>query len=360
MTKRSSSKRRVKSSAARSTQASTQAINDDLKKVDAETDGYSIVQIVLVVMAIIFFLMKSWLSKRLHCSNSSNGDSLNYIIDICYLYNYIHDSSISAVQHLSVLEDIWNKIGKILLIYTFIVTQIIDKRETPKPEMISVQLNIFTGLGVERPSFSRINSNVSERNAIRRLNTEDLDIEEGVEWDVVYEGKPQIKMFNNELRKARKKPIVLKDQCPKLCLLDVGPFKHNELVWQQLFGLVKTLLMENSVSVQASCSFPTRARHFIYCITFERKDTWGKQGVGILGDKMRLLIVNKDQLEYLSEHEDYGTKQASEAEFSPWSNQRLEQMKELARHVKDTGGFDELVPGNDDRYYGVIKLRMKR
>ena len=36
----------------------------------------------------------------------------------------------------------------------------IDKRETPKPEMISV---IFTGLGVERPDFSTIN----------RLNTEE-------------------------------------------------------------------------------------------------------------------------------------------------------------------------------------------
>ena len=78
---------------------------------------------------------------------------------------------------------------------------------------------------------------------------------------------------------------------------------------------------------------------------------------------MRLLIVNKDQLEYVSKlqtPETFGknTKQSDHGNKT-WRKQRLLQMRELAKHVKETGGFNDQA-SNDNRYYGILKLRMKR
>ena len=225
-------------------------------------------------------------------------------------------------------------------IYGFINLRGVDPRE----HIISVQTNVIM------PEQDDDNSNDKVDDAWPGC----------IMWQIISE-KPATEIeFQQILAKARKKPLVLQEECPTMGLMDIGPFNINNLAWNHLYGLVSSLLCNTPAIVKGACNLEVNRYRMIYCLTFESSE---QVGYNSASRKMRVLLVSRKQLKILHMNPNYGLNDhrgRSYAWSSVWQQQRMQQLKELGQHVANTGGFDDetYVQENLNRYYGTVEVWM--
>ena len=183
-----------------------------------------------------------------------------------------------------------------------------------------------------------------------------------VDWHAISEKPAPEKEFQQALAKARGKPLALQEDCPTLGLLDIGRYDITQnLTWIALYAYVSNLLCNTSAIIKGSLDGEVSRVRMLYCLTFEYPyNPQLNVEYNVTSRKMRLLIVSLKQLKYLHDHIDldYGLAEASSKSYwaGRWGQMRLEQLKEFASHVADTGGFRDKFEKNMNRYYGTIEI----
>ena len=224
--------------------------------------------------------------------------------------------------------------------------------KNPREHIISVQMNVVTGVVSDK---DHINSS-----SITQCDTEEDAWEGKLVWNVISEAPAPDDDFQKLLRLARKKPRALQKECPTLELLDTGPYNVKSFLWQNIYGLASTHLVNTHALSRGAVGVKVKRYRFIGCLTYVT--AVGKH------PKMRLLVVSRKQLKFLHDNPDYGSENDSKKRVGFFSqkwncSQRLVQLQELGCHVKATGGFDDSTYTDQnhhkdgvDRYYFGIEV----
>ena len=246
-----------------------------------------------------------------------------------------------TTQAREVLKEMSNVVKYILIIIGPVYAWYKLYGQNPQEHVISVQMNVVVG---------------------SHKGSHCLDYEDAwkgdIMWNVLSSAPAPDSMFQESLATARKKPLALAKQCPKLGLLDTGPYDVRSVLWQKIYGFASSILGNTDAMARAACDLPVHRRRFIGCLTFESPEQLDYNDAS---RKMRMLLVSRKHLQFLDKNPNYGMGTDSNGWARLWQDQRLEQLRELARHVKETGGFDDqlYVQERNDRYYFQIEVWLK-
>ena len=193
---------------------------------------------------------------------------------------------------------------------------------------------------------------------VTQCDTEEDAWEGKLVWSVISEDAAPDETFRTLLGIARKKSRALPIECPTLELLDTGPYNVKSILWQNIYGLASTHLVNRHALTRGAVGVKVKRYRFIGCLTYVT--AVGKH------PKMRMLLVSRKQLKYLHDHPNYGKDNDSTKRVGFFSQkwnclQRLVQLQELGRHVEATGGFNDLTftdqnhhkDGVDRYYFGI-------
>ena len=223
----------------------------------------------------------------------------------------------------------------------FAIPLLIDKYyKDPREHIISVQMNVVT-----------------DSNTSSIQSTEDAWAGK-LMWNVISEAPASDPAFQKLLRIARKKPPALIETCPTLGILDTGAYDVKSVLWQNIYGLASSLLCNTHALTRGACGLEVKRYRLIGCLTFESPEILGYNKAR---RKMRMLVVSRKQLKFLHDNPDYtyGKDSNSKEWARKWQNQRMKQLRELGRHVQETGGFDDstyLTDSEVGRYYFEIEV----
>ena len=168
------------------------------------------------------------------------------------------------------------------------------------------------------------------------------------------------KVFRDMLAKARTRPPALPETCPTLCPLGVrGLAAHNksadQMMWQMLKGYASSKLINNLGISHTLSGLPVKVSDVVICLTFERHENVGRNPAG---RKMRLLVMSMSDLEYVYENslrrEDGLPPCLRTKTGTKWSKMRLQQLEELARHMRAQPMSDRRF--DTTRCFGLIRL----
>jgi len=228
------------------------------------------------------------------------------------------------------------------------------KTQNPQENVISVQMNVV--VGNKNPlDVTSLSLGYSSSPMLSRSQTNQDAWKGKLMWNVLSSAFAPDKHFQSLLASARNKPLALAIQCPTLCLLDTGPYYVDSVLWQKIYGFASSILSNTQAMTRAACDLPVQRRRVIGCLTFESAE---QLGYNTASRKMRMLLISRKHLRFLLDNPSYGSDADSNGWARQWQNQRLVQLNELAQHVKNTGGFDDMlyVEKRNDRYYFQIEV----
>ena len=262
--------------------------------------------------------------------------------NVIYMGNYIlektgqmYKDSKHIFSVLSFATSVFNKM--FWLVFAFPL--LIDKYyKDPREHIISVQMNVVTD---------------SNKSSIQ--STEDA-WEGHLMWNVISEAPASDPAFQKLLRIARKKPNALKETCPTLGILDTGAYDVKSVLWQNIYGLASSLLCNTHALTRGACGLEVKRYRLIGCLTYESP---AKLDYNTASRKMRMLVVSRKQLKFLHDNPNYGKDSNSKGWARDWQDQRMEQLRELGRHVQETGGFDDSTYIRPDTKIGRYYFEME-
>ena len=214
-------------------------------------------------------------------------------------------------------EPIKNVVQDILVIFVLpIYSWIKLSEQDPREHIISVQINI-----IHRKEHEGDEGNTYTSNTVDYCN--------------IQEQPAADKAFQEILEKARAKPRALVGKYPTLNILDIGPYEYSSLAWVCLDALTGKAMVDPTVVVKGASGMKLQSIRFYACLTFG--------GYSRNTTKMRLLVASKKQLSMLYNDSPLGpfVNELREEEYEgKHKDQRLNQLKELATHIAETGGFE--------------------
>ena len=308
-------------------------------KRSTKSNTYNTTPILIIILVSCILL--------LHNTSNSNIFSdirYNIISNIPSIIKTIYQENELLFNTLKFLSDLANILFWIVgsgLLYYY------KYYKNPREHIISVQMNVVTGV-----------TDKDHTTSVTQCDTEEDAWEGKLVWSVISEGIAPDKAFQRLLRIARKKPRALPKDCPTLELLDTGPYNVKSILWQNIYGLASTHLVNTHALTRGAVGVKVKRYRFIGCLTYVT--AVGKH------PKMRMLLVSRKQLKYLHDHPNYGKDNDSNKRVGFFSQkwnclQRLVQLQELGRHVEATGGFNDLTftdqnhhkDGVDRYYFGI-------